>query len=84
MAFLRFVRVITSGGLKRIRFIVSASFTNSFIDSISSIYSLNLKSIAQFHTDPSVQHIGSTQGPHLFSTQNPSVPHTPHLNTVSV
>ena len=22
---------------------------------------------------PSVQHIGSTQGPHLFSTQNPSV-----------
>ena len=33
---------------------------------------------------PSIQHIGSTQGPHLFSTQNlyPSVPHRPpQLNT---
>ena len=44
MAFLRFVRVITSGGLRKIRFIVSASFTSSFIDSISSMYSLNNES----------------------------------------
>ena len=30
-------------------------------------------STPQFHIDLSVQNIGSTQGPHLFSTQNSSV-----------
>ena len=30
---------------------------------------------------PSVQHIGATQGPHLFSAQNPSVPHQKPLRT---
>ena len=31
----------------------------------------------------SVQHIGSTKGPHLFSTKNSSVPHTPQFNRPS-
>ena len=35
-------------------------------------YYNNLSS-PQFHTDPSLKHISSTQGPHLFSTQNLSV-----------
>ena len=33
------------------------------------------KSNPQFHTDPSVQHISSRHGQHLFSTENPSVQH---------
>ena len=31
----------------------------------------------------SVQHISSTKGPHLFSTKNSSVPHTPPFNRPS-
>ena len=30
---------------------------------------------------PSIQHIGSTQGPHLFSTRNTSVPHQTPLSS---
>ena len=33
---------------------------------------------------PSVQHIGFTQGPHLFCTQKPSVQHTLHFRGVLV
>ena len=36
--------------------------------------------LSSTHT-PSVQHIGSTQGPHLFSTRNPSVPHQNPLSS---
>ena len=56
-------------------------------------YYNNLSS-PQFHTDPSLKHISSTQGPHLFSTQkssvqhqkllsstHPSAPNTPYFHT---
>ena len=39
--------------------------------------SLNLSSTPQFHTDP----LSSTQGPHIFSTQNPSVQHQKPLSS---
>ena len=38
-------------------------------------------STPQFHKDPSVQHISSTHEPHLFSPQNPSVPHQQPLSS---
>ena len=44
------------------------------------MYSI-LESTPQFHTDPLSSHIGSTQGPHLFSTQNPSIQHQKPLSS---
>ena len=43
-----------------------------------------IASIPKFQADPSIQHMSSTQGPHLLSTRNPSVQHMnstqgPHL-----
>ena len=44
------------------------------------MYSI-LESTPQFHTDPLSSQIGSTQGPHLFSTQNPSIQHQKPLSS---
>ena len=44
----------------------------TFIESCQKIF---VKRIMAIYEYPAVQHIGSTQGPHLFSTQNLSVQH---------
>ena len=49
----------------------------TFIESCQKIF---VKRIMAIYEYPAVQHIGSTQGPHLFSTQNPSVQHQKPLS----
>ena len=52
---------------------ISCSFTFNLL----TIYVNYIMSTPQFHTDP----LSSTQGPHLFSTQNLSVPHQKYLSS---